>query len=108
MNRGQWLTRAGSRLGCLLCDLRHHQRQPLRYSRYTRYQPALRGIITHAHTLIGPAPTYVRALRSQGHDITGIAFAAASDRLWVGLDECVLAYELDTVARRAFGHGSLC
>ncbi|KAG2447859.1 hypothetical protein HYH02_007315 [Chlamydomonas schloesseri] len=54
------------------------------------------------------AVQHLNAGCGQGHDISGIAFSAASDRLWVGLDECVLAYELDTVARRAFGHGSLC
>ncbi|PNH06483.1 hypothetical protein TSOC_007176 [Tetrabaena socialis] len=45
---------------------------------------------------------------ADGHDISGIAFSAAADRLWVGLDVCVMSYDVDTVGRRAFGHGSLC
>ncbi|GFR47021.1 hypothetical protein Agub_g8705 [Astrephomene gubernaculifera] len=44
----------------------------------------------------------------QGHDISGISFPPSGDRLWVGLDDCVMSYELDTVARRTFGYGSLC
>ncbi|GLI70916.1 hypothetical protein VaNZ11_015944 [Volvox africanus] len=44
----------------------------------------------------------------QGRDISGISFAGAADRLWVGLDDCVMSYDLDTVGRRAFGYGSLC
>ncbi|KAG2484738.1 hypothetical protein HYH03_016485 [Edaphochlamys debaryana] len=44
----------------------------------------------------------------QGHDISGIAFSAAGDRLWVGLDEAVMAFELDTLGRRAFGFGAIC
>ncbi|KXZ46711.1 hypothetical protein GPECTOR_41g675 [Gonium pectorale] len=44
----------------------------------------------------------------QCHDISGISFSPSADRLWVGLDDCVLSYDLDTVGRRTFGHGSLC
>ncbi|GLC39290.1 hypothetical protein PLESTB_001574000 [Pleodorina starrii] len=44
----------------------------------------------------------------QGNDISGMSFAAGGDRLWVGLDNCVMSYDLDTVGRRAFGYGSLC
>ncbi|EFJ40600.1 hypothetical protein VOLCADRAFT_99573 [Volvox carteri f. nagariensis] len=44
----------------------------------------------------------------QGRDISGISFTAGGDRLWVGLDDCVMSYDLDSVGRRAFAYGCLC
>ena len=44
---------------------------------------------------------------SEGHDISGICFTSGGSRLFVGLDHCVLSYELDAVARRSFASGAL-
>ncbi len=66
---------------------------------------------THAGIVDARAWSRVQHLdagRGEGHDCSGIAFSASADRLWVGLDDYVVSYELDTVSRRAFGHGSLC
>jgi hypothetical protein len=45
---------------------------------------------------------------SHQQDISGICFTPAGDRLYVGLDEYMMRYDIDTCARRSFGSVALC
>ncbi|KAF8055820.1 SPCC4G3.03 [Scenedesmus sp. PABB004] len=53
--------------------------------------------------LSGASPGASPGRGGRALDVSGLAFSPSGARLWVGLEECVMGYDVDSLTRRTFG-----